>query len=87
MNNQRPASNRRKEKRPDFKVGDLVKIGHNVSFLTAKDGLGMVGLITSFNQTGYPKGISGRSRDDKMYTVVAAGKSVKLFEDEMELLC
>ena len=79
----RPSKKRRQEKNQTFKVGDLVKINDQVHFVE-ESMLGAVGMIISFNETGYPKGISGRSRDDKMYTVAACGKNIKLFEDEME---
>jgi len=38
----------------------------------------------AFNKTGYPKGFSGRAKDDVMYVVAAQGRNIKLFEDEME---
>jgi len=71
------------EKNMPFKVGDLIKIGSNAHFV--EEGfLGAHGLIVAFNKTGYPKGFSGRSKDDIMYTVAAQGKNIRLFEDEME---
>ena len=74
---------RRREKNRSFKIGDLIKIGDNVPFVE-ENMLGAVGMIISFNETGYPKGLSGRSRDNIMYTVASKGKNIKLFEDEME---
>ena len=81
----RPAQIRRREKNKLPKVGDLVKIGREVPFLEPEM-CGTVGLVVSFHETGYPKGLSGRSRDGIMYTVAALGKNVKLFEDEIEVL-
>ena len=66
-----------------FKIGDLIKISENTHFVE-EEFLGAPGLIVSFSETGYPKGISGRSKDGTMYTVASCGKKVKLFEDEME---
>jgi len=81
----RPTKKHRQKKIQSFKVGDLVKIGDEVHFVD-ENMLGAVGMIISFNETGYPKGISGRSRDNIMYTVAAGGKNIKLFEDEMEFV-
>ena len=81
----RPSKKRRQKKNQDFKVGDLVKIGDDVHYVDERM-LGAVGMIISFNETGYPKGISGRSRDNIMYTVATGGKNIKLFEDEMEFV-
>jgi len=79
----RPQKKRRQEKNQTFKVGDLIKIGNDVPFLEVNM-WGAVGMIISFNETGYPKGLSGRSKDSVMYTVATCGKNIKLFEDEME---
>tara|TARA_Y100001938_G_C8084692_1_gene431247 strand:- start:1662 stop:1925 length:264 start_codon:yes stop_codon:yes gene_type:complete len=71
------------EKNADFKVGDLVKIKENAHFV--EEGfIGAAGLIVAFNETGYPKGFSGRAKDGIMYVVAAQGRNIKLFEDEME---
>ena len=83
---ERPSKKRRKEKKNTFNIGDLVKIRDQVPFLEPET-CGKVGLIISFRETGYPKGLSGRSNDGTMYTVAALGKNVQLFEDEMEMLC
>jgi hypothetical protein len=75
--------NRDKQKKSDFKVGDLIKIKPNAHFV--EEGfIGAAGLIVAWNRTGYPKGFSGRSKDDIMYVVAAQGRNIKLFEDEME---
>lgn len=84
-NKKQPEKKRRREKNRTFKVGDLIKICDDVTFIE-EEMLGAVGLIVSFNETGYPKGISGRSTDSVMYTVAASGKNIKLFEDEMEVV-
>ncbi len=81
----RPSKKHRQKKNQSFKVGDLVKIGDEVHFVE-EELLGAGGMIISFNETGYPKGISGRSRDNIMYTVATGGKNIKLFEDEMEFM-
>jgi hypothetical protein len=83
---ERPAKNRRKEKSQTFKIGDLVKIKNNAHFV--EEGLiGSAGLIVSSTSTGYPKGFSGRAKDDVMYVVATCGKNVKFFEDELEMIC
>lgn len=75
--------NEEKQKNLGFKVGDLVKIKENANFV--EEGfIGAAGLIVAFNKTGYPKGFSGRAKDDTMYVVAAQGKNIRLFEDEME---
>jgi len=66
-----------------FSVGDLIKINGNAHFVE-DDFLGAHGLIVELNKTGYPKGFSGRANDGVMYTVTSQGKSIRLFEDEME---
>ena len=72
-----------RKKNNDFKVGDLVKIKANAHFV--EEGfIGAAGLIVAFNETGYPKGFSGRAKDSVMYVVAAQGQNIKLFEDEME---
>jgi hypothetical protein len=80
--NKEGQKNRRK-KITDFEVGDLIKIKENAHFVE-EEFVGAPGLIVAFNKTGYPKGFSGRAKDDIMYVVAAQGKSIKLFEDEME---
>ena len=67
----------------DFKVGDLIKIKDQVHFVE-EEFLGAPGLIVSLSETGYPKGVSGRQNDGKMYTVASCGKKIRLFEEEME---
>jgi len=67
----------------DFKVGDLIKIKANAHFVE-ENFVGAAGLIVAFNETGYPKGFSGRAKDGIMYVVAAQGQNIKLFEDEME---
>ena len=81
-------SNTEEQKNPrkkisDFKVGDLIKIKDNAHFVE-ENFVGAAGLIVAFNETGYPKGFSGRAKDSMMYTVAAQGQNIKLFEDEME---
>ena len=77
------AEKKSQKKNRQFSVGDLIKIKPNAVFL--EDGLlGAHGLIVDFSKTGYPKGFSGKSNDDIMYTVASKGKNVRLFEDEME---
>jgi len=71
------------EKNIEFKVGDLIKIKENAHFVE-EEFIGAAGLIVAFNRTGYPKGFSGRSKDDIMYVVATHGRNIKLFEDEME---
>jgi len=71
------------KKNSDFKIGDLVKIKENAHFVE-EEFVGAAGLIVAFNETGYPKGFSGRAKDGIMYVVAAQGKNIKLFEDEME---
>ena len=66
-----------------FQIGDLIKIKDQVHFVE-EEFLGAPGLIVAFSETGYPKGMSGRSNDGTMYTVASQGKNIKLFEDEME---
>lgn len=83
---ERPTKKRRKEKEQTFKVGDLIKIKSSAVFVD-EEFIGTAGLIVSFNKTGYPKGLSGRAKDDIMYVVAACGKNIKLFEDEMEMIC
>jgi hypothetical protein len=73
------------KKNPTFKVGDLIKISDSVAFVE-ENMLGAVGMIISFNETGYPRGISGRSKDNIMYTIATRGRNVRLFEDEMEFI-
>lgn len=80
-----PQKKRRQEKNRSFSVGDLIKVAGSVAFLD-ESMLGTVGMIVSYHETGYPKGISGRSNDSIMYTVAANGKNIKLFEDEMEII-
>jgi len=79
--NRQPKKSQEKIRR--FNVGDLIKISPASLFLD-ESMLGAHGLIVAFNKTGYPKGFSGRSNDDIMYTVASQGKNIKLFEDEME---
>ena len=81
-----PTKKRRKEKLQTFSVGDLVKIKNNAHFVE-EEFIGAAGLVVAFNKTGYPKGFSGRAKDDIMYVVAACGKNIKLFEDEMEMIC
>ena len=81
-------SNTEEQKNPrkkisDFKVGDLIKIKENAHFVE-EEFIGAAGLIVAFNKTGYPKGFSGRAKDDIMYVVASQGRNIKLFEDEME---
>ena len=71
------------EKNGDFKIGDLIKIKENAHFVE-ENFVGAAGLIVAFNETGYPKGFSGRAEDGIMYVVAAQGRNIKLFEDEME---
>tara|TARA_Y100001938_G_scaffold25969_1_gene34724 strand:+ start:1518 stop:1781 length:264 start_codon:yes stop_codon:yes gene_type:complete len=72
-----------RKKNSDFKVGDLIKIKENAHFVE-EEFIGAAGLIVAFNETGYPKGFSGRAKDDIMYVVASQGRNIKLFEDEME---
>lgn len=81
----RPVKKRRQEKNQTFKVGDLIKISNDVP-LVEDTMWGAVGMIISFNETDYPKGLTGRSRDGTIYTVAAGGKNIRLFEDEMEIM-
>ena len=76
-------NNKEEQKSDNFKIGDLIKIKENAHFVE-DEFIGAAGLIVAFNKTGYPKGFSGRSKDDVMYVVAAQGKNIKLFEDEME---
>ena len=48
----RPSKKRRQEKNQTFNVGDLVKINDQVHFVE-ESMLGAVGMIISFNETGY----------------------------------
>jgi len=73
------------KKNAEFKVGDLIKIKDNAVFVE-EEFIGAAGLIVAWNKTGYPKGFSGRAKDDIMYVVASQGKNIKLFEDEMEKL-
>tara|TARA_R110002110_G_scaffold33088_1_gene113816 strand:+ start:847 stop:1092 length:246 start_codon:yes stop_codon:yes gene_type:complete len=73
------------QKNLGFKVGDLIKIKENANFVE-ENFVGAAGLIVAFNETGYPKGFSGRAKDGVMYVVAAQGQNIKLFEDEMEKL-
>tara|TARA_B100000676_G_C17447262_1_gene517166 strand:- start:291 stop:551 length:261 start_codon:yes stop_codon:yes gene_type:complete len=73
------------EKNAGFEIGDLIKIKSNAHFVE-EEFIGAAGLIVAFNKTGYPKGFSGRAKDDTMYVVAAQGRNIKLFEDEMEKL-
>ena len=82
----RPAKKRRQEKNQTFKVGDLIKISNDVP-LVEDTMWGAVGMIISFNETDYPKGLTGRARDGTIYTVAAGGRNIRLFEDEMEMIC
>jgi len=76
-------TNKENEKNAAFQIGDLIKIKDQVHFVE-EEFLGAPGLIVAFSETGYPKGLSGRSKDGTMYTVASQGRNVKLFEDEME---
>ena len=73
------------EKNPGFKIGDLVRVLPNAHFVE-EEFVGAPGLIIAFNATGYPKGFSGRAKDDIMYVVAAQGRNIKLFEDEIEIV-
>lgn len=79
----KPSPKKPQKKNRPFNVGDLIKIKPNAIFLQ-EELLGAHGLILALEKTGYPKGFSGRANDDVMYTVTSQGKSVRLFEDEME---
>lgn len=74
-----------RKKNAEFKIGDLIKIKDNAHFVE-ECFIGAAGLIVAWNKTGYPKGFSGRAKDDIMYVVASQGKNIKLFEDEMEKL-
>ena len=80
---QHPDQRRRREKNKRLKVGDLVKINETVPLID-EDLAGTVGMIVSFNESGYPKGLTGHARGGTMYTVAALGRNIKLFEDEIE---
>ena len=54
------------QKNLGFKVGDLIKIKENANFVE-ENFVGAAGLIVAFNETGYPKGFSGRAKDGVMY--------------------
>ena len=82
---QHPEQRRRREKNKRLKVGDLVKINETVPLID-EDLEGAVGMIVSFNESGYPKGLTGHARGGTMYTVAALGRNIKLFEDEIEVI-